>query len=358
MQSFIGKILFIQILLAGSYLKIFSQEIQLTIPLSSHCTIEDIQRFDSITTYYTGIAGTGFTTNTEFIGKCPAKYQWGGPWKPIDGYKHTLCGKIYFKKRKSIFHSNEKSKYHFISDGDGDMSFYVFPDTAFSDLLLKSLRPQGHVFKDLTVGCETGVKESGKSVETNIAQFIERLSLASLQNTAVGVYGPWVSDMHHDNSPEIHPVQQMWRFENKTDSTIYQLFSFYDNSSRFNDKADYAMDCFKKEWIPTPLLNTFYIPFEINTDTNDELLFESTVPSYNNINTYEEKENLSIIIAGKKRLSFVKSMNNFPDVKLYGLCQVNSNTIHGYLKIETSIGKKSSNNGGHAVIYVTKQIKN
>lgn len=336
------------------------QEYKFTTPLQQQCTKESIVNWDTITNYYYGVAGTGFIGKEEWIGLCESKYQWGGPWRPIDGYKHTLCGNLFIKKRKSIFNSKERNKnYHLISDGDGDMVFYITPDSTFRWLLFKSLRPQGHHFKDFSIGCEVAIKEPGNTIETDAATFIESMNADSLQYKPVGVYGPWVSDIHHEKSPEMHPVQQMWRVEEKQKNIFeYQLYSFLDNSSRFNNKEDFSDTCFLKPWVTTPQINVFYIPFVISLMDSRQLIYDLIMPSSNNINLYDKAENqLKLVFNGITRLTVNKSLTNFPSLEFFDLCQVDENTIHGYLKIETSIGKANVKSGAHAVLKVVKTQK-
>lgn len=236
------NVLFLLLIIAGNS---YGQDLILNTPLQTRCSKESFMFHDSISNYYYGVAGTGFIGRDEYIGKdCIAKKQWAGPWKPVDGYKRTLCGYLSIKKRRNPFKSPDKEKYHLISDGDGDMVIYVIPDPAFRWLQFNSLRPQGHMHKDYALACEVALKEPGKSAETNAAEFIKSLNLDSIQFKPVGVYGPWVSDVPNENSPEIHPVQQMWRREVHGDSIVeYQLYSFFDNSSRYDEKKDFTGTC-------------------------------------------------------------------------------------------------------------------
>ena len=104
-----------------------SQDVMLTTPLQVQCNKQSMTNWDSITNYYYGVAGTGFIGKDEWTGTCQAEYQWGGPWRPLDGYKHTLCGYLALKKNPT---EKNKKTYNLISDGDGDLVFYIIPDPA------------------------------------------------------------------------------------------------------------------------------------------------------------------------------------------------------------------------------------
>jgi hypothetical protein len=324
------------------------QDLVLTTPLQVQCSKEAVSNWDSITNYFYGVAGTGFTGREEWIGLCKAKYQWGGPWKPLDGYKHTLCGYLAIKKNKR---GEGNNAYHLISDGDGDLVLYVIPDPAFRWLQFKSLRPQGHYFKDFSLSCEVSLREPGNTIATDAATYFQNISFDSILYKPVGVYGPWVSDVHHDNSPEIHPVQQIWRTEQRHDTLEYQLFSLFDNSSRFTNQKDFPDSCFKKPWMPVPLVNVFYIPFAISLKDSGQFIYDITIASSNNINEYPPSgEQLRLMINDKIKLTVKRPGNSFPKVTFMDVCQVDDNTIHGYLAIETSIAKDNIKSGAHAIL--------
>lgn len=328
------------------------QDLIITTPLQVQCNNESVRNWDSITNYFYGVAGTGFIGKEEWIGLCEAEFKWGGPWKPIDGNKHTLCGYLALKKRHGIFGSGNKDNYHLISDGDGDLVLYIIPDPSFRWLQFKSLRPHGHYFKDFSLACEVALKEPGNTAETDAATFIERIPVSSLQFKPVGVYGSWVSDVRKEQSPEIHPFQQMWITEqHEGDIFEYQLYSLFDNSSRFNDKNDFHDSCVFNPWVTIPLINVFYIPFEISINDNYQLTYDITMPSAYNINFYNPSGNqLRLIINDTLRLTVDKPGNTFPMVTFFDVCQVNENIIRGYLKIETSIGKENTSSGAHAIL--------
>ncbi len=337
---------------------LFGQDLILTTPIRNNCTKEMIRNLDSIANYYYGVTGSGFIGNDEYIGKdCFAKKQWAGPWKPVDGYKRTVCGKLFIKKRKNPFVSSKNEKYHLISDGDGDMVIYIIPDSAFQWLQLKSLRPHGHLHNEFSIAGEIALKNTDKEIEANAAAYIKSLNLDSIQFKPVGFYGPWVSDVRNDNSPEIHPLQQMWRREILNDSvTEFQLYSFFDNSSRYNDKDDFTGDCRDQVWAPNPLLNTFYIPFEISIKDTHRLNYDFYVPSSKNINPVEAQDKqIRLIVNGITEIEVNKSDASFPKISFYEVCQTDEQTIHGYLKIETSIGLQNTNEAAHAIIKVLQK---
>ena len=128
-----------------------SQDLIMDGPLPSTYTKKMLSIWDSINNYQYGVAATGFIGKDEFIGTCQAKSNDGGPWKPIDGYKHTICGYLSLKHGKVIEHY----------DDDYDIDLYVIPDPSFRWLQFKSKRPRGHYYDAFTLCCEVSMQEPG-----------------------------------------------------------------------------------------------------------------------------------------------------------------------------------------------------
>lgn len=324
------------------------QDVNFQTPFQSRCHETSNKIWDSIVNYYYGVAGTGFIGKDETITRCEAEASDGGPWRPIDGKKHTLCG--YLSLKHNEVRENE----------DGDIDLYVIPDPAFRWLQFNSLRPRGHYYDAYSLCCEVAMKEPGNTITTDGVKFLQSIPLAELQYKPIGVYGAWVSDMGHDKSPEIHPVQQIWRnVKQLNGNTEYHLYSMWDNSKRFNDPTDFPSGCLQKAWMPIPLINIFYIPFEFNINSNSVIEYNVTMPSSNNINSYNILDNqMRLIINGRSRVIVNRSNRQFPMVVFYEICQKDDNTIRGYLFVETSIGKTNTTAGAHAFVKVVKSVRN
>jgi hypothetical protein len=322
---------------------------------------------DSIDQHYLGVAGTGFIGKDEFIGFCEAEKSDGGPWLPLDGYKHTVCGKIPLKQNRLTFSEN--------SD-DGDIDIYIYPNLGFEWLLTKSLRPSGSFFEPNAIGGEVAFKEPGNLPENDGAEFFKILNSDIFINNDVCLYGPWVSDKGHKNQPEIHPVQQMWFTKLLSDHTKeYHLYSMYDNSKRFNDPTDFK-NCSSSGWISIPLVNTFYISFTIPLTAGRPRpeasspeysqyslgyyreIYTIEMPSSNNINLYPPESNeFKVDALGKTRIIVKKVNDQYPKVSVSDLWQYKGN-LRGFIKIETSIMKPYTGNnpiGAHAFLKVTKK---
>lgn len=315
---------------------------------------------DSIDQHYLGVTGTGFIGKDEKIGFCEAERSDGGPWKPIDGFKHTMVGYL------SLKHGNIKE------NSDGDIDLYIIPDPSFRWLQFNSLRPRGHYYDAFTLCCEVAMKEPCNLPNCDGVEFLKQIPVSELQYKPIGVYGAWVSDIGHDNSPEIHPVQQIWR-TTTTQNGIkeYHLYSMYDNSKRFNDPNDFN-NCESPGWIPPPLINTFYISFSIPINTTPTPVMNGSylrevytieMPSSHNINLYPatKSDEVRLDVAGKTRIVVKKISNQYPSVSIPDVWQYGGK-LRGFIKIETSVmqpykeGERSI--GGHAFLKITRKQVN
>ncbi|MDO1444614.1 hypothetical protein Q0590_00045 [Rhodocytophaga aerolata] len=359
-ELFLGKkaiILSFPLFLYNSlFFSLYAQELHLTTPLSSQfeCNSSSITNWDTITNYYYGVASTGFIGLDEKIGLCQAKADEGGPWTPVDGYKRTLCGYLSIKSRPIRVNT------------DGDIDLYVIPDPPFRWLQFNSRRPRGHVYDAYSLCCEVALNEPGGDKSNNGVAFLKTIPRHILQFNNVGVYGPWVSDNGHENSPEIHPIQQMWRTTKNPNGDIdYFLYCFLDNSGRYNQISDFSpQNCIPTPWVTIPLVNVFYIPFEIKLNEANSYNYVLEFQSGRNIN-YQPPlaDQLRLIVNNTVRITANKTTSNLPDnptnqqfpiITFYDICQVDNNTIRGYLAVEVSIGKQTSNTGAHAFFKITK----
>jgi hypothetical protein len=204
------------------------------------------------------------------------------------------------------------------------------------------------------------MREPGNTPSTDGVKFLQSIPVADLQYKPIGAYGAWITDKGHDKSPEIHPVQQIWRSVQRSNNiTDYHLYSMWDNSKRFNDPTDFPSGCLQKAWMPIPLINIFYIPFEIDINANTVIEYNVTMPSSNNVNLYNElNSQMRLLINGQPRVIVNRSNRRFPMIVFYEITQKDANKIRGYLFVETSIAKPNTTSGAHAFVKVEKIVRN
>jgi hypothetical protein len=318
-------------------------------PLRYTYSSKDNLIWDSINLYQYGVAGSGFIGSNEFIGNCAAKYNDGGGWIPVTGYKQTLCG--YLK-----MHSNFKE------NDDGDIDFFVIPDPVFRPLLFNSKRPTGHSYEHNAIGCEIAFMEPGNIVANDGAIYFQTGMREKMEFKGIGVYGAFVYDNSHGgNNPEIHPIEQMWHKEEiSSTTTAFFLYSMHDNQDRFGRKEYYynSNECPGLPWLKNPQVNVFYLPFEVSVN-GSVINYNIELLSGNNINHNNTTgQTLRLLYNGKELITVKRPSLNYPVLTFYSLGMKDATTIKGYIAIETSIGNLGATraHGGHLFLKATRMI--
>lgn len=215
----------------------------------------------------------GYTENEQYIGRFPAAKFLHDNWRPIDGFKHILKGKL----TKLLLHTGEFHKYEL------DFNFFVKPSNRFEYLinfnlfqkpdprLLFKLHPHYINYPNLRIFENDTIDEWHREkdpiskieeyrIESEITtheqfsyenpifrfknQFIwidkeqdEPGSAKNVLNNTLCFYGPWVGEYLHDLRPEIHPSEIIWW--NSNDSAAKNVFILKDNTGYFNSRVDF-----------------------------------------------------------------------------------------------------------------------
>lgn len=316
-----------------------------------------VRVFDSVRTHQMDVAANGLNGNAtridgEYIGWCKAKNRVGGPWPPLADYKKTVCGKLKWQT-PGIDRDDE-------GNNDRDLGGYIDPDVPFDYIVSRSNRPAGHQ------GYESYQSENGnaatvhyeyafldthhQSADTRAETFLSGGGEFFAVDDIVGAYGAWVSDPIYEDSPEIHPAQQMWK-KITVSNTIeqYTLIFIKDKSGRYESISDYDDngDCDtpgeRRIWLHEPLESSFYIAFRINLTGNKSyqyILNEEYSSSLESIGTTNRKLR-QLVFQNRVLLTvFQPSLENY-DISFVNVRRLPGNGIMGYIKITTSIG------GGH-----------
>lgn len=323
-------------------------------------TAEQTEAFNFIMQYQMGVAGTGFYKKDEYIGLCSAEYakvKKGGPWKPIDGYKKTLCGNLIEKSTPYGSGYGYPLKY----DDDSDFNAWVDPLDVFEFLSEESTR--SGVIADITGDYERRLKLQGTvHFEINFQNseaddyITERTRNNYPENDQTCVYGPWVLDLRHPGSQfvriptfslmkkgwaEIHPIQQMWQTHDRGANIFtYDLLFARDNSTRFNSISDFE-SCngdTKKAWIPEKMENSYYVAIEIPIESEQYNNYILTQNSANGMEIlYDGNVIIPKLVYKNKVLATVQLPNANYKAEFVEMCKSTNNTLQGYLKITTSL---------------------
>ncbi|MBK7567334.1 MAG: hypothetical protein IPI31_05850 [Bacteroidetes bacterium] len=319
-------------------------------------TAEQTEAFHFIMQYQMGVAGTGFYKKDEYIGLCSAESKKGGPWKPIDGYKKTLCGNLIEKSTPPSADYGYPIHY----GDDSDFNAWVDPLDVFKFIGDSSTRPG--VIAVTTRDFEIREKLKGTlHYEINFQNsdadiYVTDETLNYPENNQTCVYGPWVLDLGHRGSPlvivpsgftlkkgwaEIHPIQQMWQTQDRGANIFtYDLLFARDNSTRFNSISDFE-SCngdTKKVWIPEKMENSYYVAIEIPIESEQ---YNNYILTQNSANGMEILTDGNVIVPKlvykNKVLATVQLPNANYKAEFVEMCKSTNNTLQGYLKITTSL---------------------
>jgi len=333
-----------------------AQDLVLDGPLAATYSKHANAIWDSVTNYQYGVAGTGFTGTSDFIGTCAAKSNKGGPWIPVTGRKETLCGYLKLHDQFQEHYDNNPVT----TSDDYDIDFYVIPDPAFRHLLLDSKKPSGHYYENNAICCEISFMEPSNNGTTDGAIYFQLTRRSDFEYKNIGVYGAFVYDMSHNgNNPEIHPIEQMWHKKeiNSTQAEFY-LYSMHDNQDRFGRVQYYSpTNCPGLPWIQNPQVNVYYLPFEVSFTGDPFIEYTIDKLSGNNINSENTTgQTLRLLYNGKVLVKVTRPAANFPVVTFFQLGMKDPTTVRGYIAIETSIAKPGLTSGGHAFLKVTRTV--
>ena len=331
--------------------------------------------------YYAAIKDAPF----DFFGK---------NWYPVDGLKHTLCGKLH--------------KYNFY-DGSGaeaDWNNYIIPGPGF-DYLMDEVRPlmsialirnplTGQLItadswhdccpaRDASGMCPPDKRnncleaeitpdenfygnrwfpkpvlkvsiEGGRLVVTNLVK-----DESPLEGQTLCAYGPWIYEEVHGNRPEIHPSELLWWREARADGGAgpkdWLLMLVQDDSNRFDRAGDFSGSNRPPEWRPWsqfPRTGEFKIGFEVNLSeppaTYTILELEKRHVVTGTLNTPAAREARRDGDDGKQhaleyqgrivlKVNELQADGDNLGVRFEGICRDDANSrLHGYITITSMVG--------------------
>lgn len=185
---------------------------------------------------------------------------------------------------------------------------------------------------------DTGYPGKGKLLELISRRIGKRVS----------VYGPWIYDIGHCHQPEIHPAEQIWWSEDEGTNRRYHLNIFCDSSGRFWWRHQMDNGSKTKPWGAPPIKGTFAIAFEAKIDpaavtalNSSTQKFEVSLISNWNVEDIAGGDRIhNLIYQNHTLISFVPGTGAFRvSYERVGLKPGTTDTVRGFLVIETSVGK-------------------
>ncbi len=330
----------------------------------------EVIRWDYARTHLMGVSGNDFRGREE-IGSAAFEREanslkvpdWINFWYPQSRmsergtgkhYKHTLAGKV---KSSSISDIDSE----FI---DHDINLDVTPNPGF-EYLISEAHPRHYSW---IMEWQWKLDGSGKPncddadsiaefsvVECEIQPFHEANSVAArmLNDMArartgqdICVYGPWIYDLGHCCHPEIHPAEQIWWREDRTDKQrVYKMFVTCDGSKRFwwRDQMDDGVEM--KPWGAPPIKGLFAIAFETEIGHPTApgadvapLTFEVANLDFNNVTEIPgANQTYTLTYQGRVLVQF-KPNNSAFKVSFENVGSNDGKTVRGFLVIETTVG--------------------
>ena len=281
------------------------------------------------------------------------------PQKTLEGsiYKRTLSGKL----SKAL--PNEEANPHIAKIEeiytDFDLSIYIDPapnykylltaakEREYTKLMATEYQVTAHSFGQANCDSQSDILDFTNRIETEIdAHDSAKNLMVDLNKNRVGqqisAYGPWVFDKGHCCHPEIHPAEQIWWSENKKNCTkSYYCNVFCDASKRFWWRARMDGSLKLKPWGAPPIKGTFAIAFEVKLGEPTKKFAATRLDNYNVQPTPNDFKIRNLVWNGQTLVSFNPGNAYGLNVTYenVGLKAGTTNIIHGFLVIETTVGK-------------------
>lgn len=331
-----------------------------------------------------GVAGrdpVAIKGNTsDYLGEYAAfkdpKYVFGKNWYPVDGLKHTLCGKLHHYD----FYDG------FFSGGEADWNHFIIPNQGFG-YLIDDVRPLmknplgttgWHFCSPGQFNCMEAEITPDQSFYGNRwfpkpvikVTFQGRRAVVNtvvkddspLEGRPLCTYGPWVYEEVHGNRPEIHPSELLWWRESRTDGGSgpedWLLMLVQDDSNRFDRSGDFSGSNRPREWRPWsqfPRTGEFKIGFEVNLPepphTYTILELEKRHIVTGTLNTPEAREARRDADDGKQhaleyqgrvalKVNELQAEDDNIGVRFEDICRDDANSrLQGYITITSMVGR-------------------
>jgi hypothetical protein len=268
---------------------------------------------------------------------------WVPNWFPVDGYKHTLCGRVH----------------HFeVYDGlaaEMDFNHFILPDADHRYIL-------DDVFTDGAHDCAPG---QNNCVETEVTPaeelrdnpFFNQDGTSALAGRDACFYGPWVTEFLHGDRPEIHPSEQIWwRAEEVVlgvPTDVRRMAVVQDRSERFD------------RWAYAPRRALFSIPFEVGaadptrvfTIAQEGTFVRNVVTGLDASAVWDADDGMTHgLVVGTRRVVEANETQSFDDdlgVRFLDVCEESGGRIRGMIRIRTHVGGNMTTNTGFNVLRVS-----
>ncbi len=159
-------------------------------------------------------------------------------------------------------------------------------------------------------------------------------------------YGVWIWDEGHCRQPEIHPAEQFWWSDPLGSGTKYSMNVFCDASKRFWWRSQMDDGTKIHPWAAPPIKGLFAMAFDVplTADGAEAAYFTkrfevSNKDHYNVIEYPNANQIYTLTYQGRTLVSFKPNNNAFKVSFEHVGLDPTTNSVKGFLVIETSVGK-------------------
>ncbi|MEO8329066.1 MAG: hypothetical protein ABI586_03585 [Candidatus Nanopelagicales bacterium] len=258
-------------------------DVVLTSQATAVCTAEQVTRWDSARTQSLGVIGQDPVGSR--IGPSPAIK--GGPigpfagqnWYPLDGYKHTLCGRL---DRFKIYDGD-----WYEEAAEMDWNNFIVPSDAYGYILedARAIADPGELQDCPKDSNNRNCLEAEITPDEHLYHnvffdrrnpppntYLDWVTYSPLTGTDLCTYGPWIREEVHGDRPEIHPSELFWwRQPGIQGEESFFLMLLQDDSNRFDRNDNFTVNAnppaWWHPWSQVPRAAEFFVAFDATTST-------------------------------------------------------------------------------------------
>lgn len=329
------------------------------------CTSEDEESFHFISNSELGLTVKNY--DHENIYRYSAKTA---PWKPINGYREVLCGQ-FSRYHVDSSHNTDSGHDH---QCESDWNIDIVPSAVFAPSMGAG-QVEGEVTPPLSLRSISFFPTEGNE------------SRCPLTGKPIAIYGPWVSDLGHDNQREIHPAEAIWWQNSGAGTADIELILLQDAAcNRFDDRSFYDFDedgdgqpDSEPLWVPWevyPQIEEVKIPFQYNGSNGNYTVMHIEEVEAENITTFLNPNLLDSDDGNDHKLKGTSLLGITPfnqptlvevqeepsasvnyAIRFVDVCKAKDGTLMGYVQVLVSLGNaNASDKHGYTVLHITQTV--
>jgi len=337
------------------------------------CSTQQIADWTHVRDKMLGVAGrdvvgheVGFSGARKRFGPQPLILDLGGNWRPISGYKETLCGTLdHFSFFPGVWDI----------DREEDWNNFFMPDEDFKYLIsdAKQLFPKA---VGSTPKCQSNNEADCIEVEVTVhddffqnpyftrnRKFLKNRPCSILTGHKLCTYGTWIHEKVHSDHPELHPSELFWWTSppSPPGTSLFSgwwLLAVQDNSNRFNSPTDFDPDLVETmPWAGSPRISQFRLAVELKPGSPVLSLRVNQRENHGVMPSQEDTGTTHLVTLNRVPLARVVEGQATENVGVgFDFCRDDAaNRFVGYVDLTTRIQTDDKRNSGFQVLQVIKE---